>query len=57
METLDKYDRYMDQEDPPVPVVECVSEFDDSPSYEVDMSAIFRTEDNRFVGVVLSGCS
>jgi hypothetical protein len=54
---LTNYGSFFDQEEPPVPVIECVSEYNNSEPYEVDQSAIFKTEDGRYIGVVISGCS
>ena len=56
-EKLPYYGNFFDQENPPVPVVECISEYNNSEPYEVDHSAIFETEDGRYVAVVISGCS
>lgn len=56
MKPLDKYNSFMDQEDPPVPVYSCIAEADFSEPYEVDEAAIFTTK-NGFVGVIISGCS
>ena len=47
---------YFEQEEPPEGVLGLVEEYDQSPSYEVDMGAVFRTV-NGFRGVVISGCS
>ena len=56
LKPLDKYNSFMDQEDPPVPVYSCIAEADFSEPYEVDEAAIFTTK-NGFVGVIISGCS
>lgn len=53
---LEKYKNFMDQEQPPVPVISCLAEVDFSGPYETDEAAIFMTE-NGFIGVVISGCS
>ena len=54
---MEKYGNFMDQDYPPIEVVEVMAEYDNEPAYEVDQGAIFRTVDNRFIGVVISGCS
>lgn len=54
---LTEYGSFFDQENPPVPVVECVAEYDASGPYEVDSGAIFKTQDGKFIGVTISGCS
>lgn len=54
---LKEYGNFFDQKDPPVPVVECVAEYDASEPYEVDEGAIFKTEDGQFIGVTIGGCS
>jgi len=54
---LTKHGLFFDQEAPPIPVVECVAEYDVSGPYEVDNGAIFKTKDGKFIGVVISGCS
>lgn len=54
---LTEYEKFFDQEDPPIPVIACVASYDDSEPYEVDAGAIFQTEDGKFIGVTISGCS
>lgn len=54
---MEEYGNFMDQEKPPVPLLKCVAEYDDSALYEVDEGAIFETMDRKYVGVVISGCS
>jgi len=56
-EVLDEKHPFTDQEPFPVPVEELVEEYDTSESYELDAGAIFRTVDNKYLGVVVSGCS
>ena len=53
---LENYGNYMDQEDPPVPVIDFIAEYDASEPYEIDMGAVFKTE-KGFLGVVIGGCS
>lgn len=54
---LDKVNPFTDQEPFPVPVKELIVQYDNSPSYELDAGAIFRTIDGKYLGVVVSGCS
>jgi hypothetical protein len=54
---LEKCHPFTDQEPFPVLIREMVEQYDTSESYELDAGAIFRTIDDRYLGVVVSGCS
>lgn len=47
---------YFDQEPPQVPIVGMIADFDDSPSYELDARALFKTA-RGYLLVEVSGCS
>lgn len=57
METIKLFPPFTDQEIFPVPVCECVEQYDTSEEYELDAGAVFKTKDRNYLGVVVSGCS
>ena len=48
---------FTDQEPFPEPMSCLLASYDQSQSYELDSGAIFLTENGKFRGVVVSGCS
>ena len=54
---LDISSPFTDQEHFPVPVKELVERYDTSLDYELDAGAVFKTVDDKYLGVVVSGCS
>lgn len=51
------YSPFFDQEPPEMPIAEMITSEDCSEPYELDACAVFRTIDNKYLVVEVSGCS